>query len=394
MNQENTICKNCNNCFGCVNLRNASYCFFNEQLDKESYENKLRNINMASFDEIQKYKILFNQAILKYPHKYARIIKSVNSTGDNLENTKNCKNCFNVSSGVKDCGNIWLAYSEVTNCYDCDHFGRNSQDSYQASTIYPGSKILFSRFIFESHDVSYSYNCHNCSYLFGCIGLRNKHYCIFNKQYEKEEYFKLVEKLINHMNEMPYKDKLENLYKYGDFFPSDLSPFGYNETVAQELFPLTKEEAEKRGYFWREKENKNYKIDILATELPDSLDQIDDTIKEKIIGCAHEEKCTHQCTKGYKITETELNFYRKMNIPIPRLCYNCRYSERITKRNPIKLWKRKCECAGENSSNNIYKNTRTHEHKDSQCSNEFETTYSPERKEIVYCEKCYQSEIY
>ena len=25
---------------------------------------------------------------------------------------------------------------------------------------------------------------------------------------------------------------------------------------------------------------------------------------------------------------------------------------------------------------------------------EFETTYSPDRSEIIYCEKCYQQEVY
>src|SRR3989344_247116 len=231
-------CRNCNNCFGCVNLRNASYCFFNEQLDKKSYEEKIRSVDLTSFSQIQKFKKQFEEFILKYPHKFARTIKSINSTGDNLDGVKNCKNCFDVSSGVKDCANIWLSYSEVSNCYDCDHFGKNSQDSYQVSTLYPGNKVLFSRFILESHDISYSYNCHNCSNLFGCIGLRNKSYCIFNKQYGKEEYVKLVLKLIKQMDEIPYKDKLGRIYEYGDFFPADLSPFGYNETVAQELFRI------------------------------------------------------------------------------------------------------------------------------------------------------------
>jgi hypothetical protein len=32
----------------------------------------------------------------------------------------------------------------------------------------------------------------------------------------------------------------------GEFFPSSLSSFGYNETVASELYPLSKEEAIKQ----------------------------------------------------------------------------------------------------------------------------------------------------
>ncbi|MFZ1019820.1 MAG: hypothetical protein WAN61_02425 [Minisyncoccia bacterium] len=387
-------CKNCSNCFGCVNLRNSQYCFWNEQLDKKSYEEKMKNIDLSSFSEIQKYKNQFEKFILKYPHKFARVIRSINSTGDNLEGTKNCQNCFDVFGGAKDCGNIWLAYSLVTNCYDCDHFGKNSENSYQCSTIYPGSNIFFSRFIIESHDVSYSYNCHNCSNLFGCIGLRNKSYCIFNKQYSKEEYLELVPKLKQHINDLPYKDNTGKIYEYGDYFPADLSPFGYNETVAQELFPLTKQEAEAKGYLWREKISQKYVSDIDAKDLPDSLKETNETIIQKVISCAHAGICSHQCTKAYKITQNEFDFYQKLSIPIPRLCYNCRYCERITKRNPVKLWHRECQCAGENSANKIYKNTRVHEHKNSACQNEFETPYSPERKEIVYCEKCYNQEVY
>ncbi len=387
-------CKNCSNCFGCVNLRNASYCFFNEQLDKKSYEEKIKEIDLGSASQIKEFKLKFEEFILKYPHKFARNVRSINSTGDNLEGAKNCTRCFDVFGGAKDSGNIWLAYSEITSCYDCDHIGKNSEDSYQVSTAYPGSRVLLSRFIFESYDIYYSYNCHSCSNLFGCFGLRNKSYCIFNKQYSKEEYLELMPKLIKHMNEMPYKDKVGNLHTYGDFFPTDLSPFGYNETVAQELFPLTKSEAEAKGYFWREKASKEYESTIEAKDLPDSLKETDKSILQETIGCEHKGNCTHQCTKAYKITQTELDFYKKINIPIPRLCYNCRYCERIAKRNPPQLWSRKCQCIGTKSSNNLYINTREHEHNNSICPNEFETPYSPERKEIVYCETCYQQEVY
>ena len=387
-------CKNCSNCFGCVNLRNTQYCFWNEQLDKKSYEEKMKNIDLSSFSQIQKYKKQFEEFILKYPYKFANVIRSADSTGNNLDGTKNCKNCFDVSSGVKDCANIWLSYSAVSNCYDCDHFGRNSQDCYYTSTVYPGNNVYFSRFIIESHNIYYSYHCHNCSNLFGCVGLRNKNYCILNKQYSKEEYQALLPKMIKHMGDLPHKDSTGRLYEYGDYFPSDLSPFGYNETVAQEIFPLTKQEAETKGYLWREKISKEYESDLNSDDVPDSLKEIDETITRKVISCGHEGNCNHQCTKAYKITQTEFNFYKKMNIPIPRLCYNCRYCERIAKRNPIKLWQRECQCAGESSSNKIYKNTRTHEHGDSACQNEFETPYSHDRKEIVYCEKCYQQEVY
>ena len=82
-----------------------------------------------------------------------------------------------------------------------------------------------------------------------------------------------------------------------------------------------------------------------------------------------------------------------MNLPLPRLCSNCRHYQRIKQRNPLKLWHRQCQCAGEKSDNKVYQNTIQHFHSNEHCPNEFETTYSPDRKEIVYCEKCYQQEV-
>ena len=82
-----------------------------------------------------------------------------------------------------------------------------------------------------------------------------------------------------------------------------------------------------------------------------------------------------------------------MNLPLPRLCANCRYYERTAHRNPMKLWHRKCTCSGTQSEKEIYKNTVAHTHGSAPCPVEFETSYAPERSEIVYCEQCYNAEI-
>lgn len=85
-----------------------------------------------------------------------------------------------------------------------------------------------------SDHMLYCANCFHSSYCFGCVGLRNKSYCILNKQYTKEEYEVLVPQIIK---------KMQADDKWGEFFPITMSPFAYNETVAQEYFPLSKEEA-------------------------------------------------------------------------------------------------------------------------------------------------------
>jgi len=107
--------------------------------------------------------------------------------------------------------------------------------------------------------------------------------------------------------------------------------------------------------------------------------------------------CNHQCTTAFRIIPEELQFYRRMNLPLPRLCPNCRHYERLAQRNPLKLWHRSCACGGRKSqapnTKSQYENTAKYQHGEAPCPNEFETTYSPERPEIVYCEQCYQSEV-
>ncbi len=245
-------------------------------------------------------------------------------------------------------------------------------------------------------DLSYCRMCHSSNNLFGCVGLKKKQYCIFNKQYTKEEYEQLVPKIIEHMNSMPYVDKKGRVYKYGEFFPPELSPFSYNETIAQEYFPLTKESAIEQGYSWKDPEERNIPITIKSEDLPDHIKDVDDSILKQIISCEHKGTCNEQCTTAFKIIPQELEFYRKMNLPLPRLCPNCRHYQRIKQRNPLKLWKRKCQCQGQiaNSKEQIvYKNTIVHTHGTEPCPNEFETTYAPDRSEIIYCESCYNSEV-
>jgi hypothetical protein len=236
--------------------------------------------------------------------------------------------------------------------------------------------------------------CFSSKNLFGCIGLRGKQYCILNKQYTKEEYFKLVPKIIEQMNAMPYKDKKGIVYKYGEFFPNELSPFAYNETIAQEYFTKTKEEIIKNGYDYRATLEKDYKATIQSKDLPDHIKDVPDSIIDEIISCPNDGDEKTQCTKAFRIIKPELDFLKNNNIALPRYCPNCRHYKRLRQRNPFHLWHSKCQCAGAGSKNKKYKNTIEHTHGTDPCQNEFETSYAPDRPEIVYCEKCYQQEVY
>jgi len=366
-------CRNCHDCFGCNNLVSKSYYFFNEQLSKDSYQKKMGEMNLKSWAFVSAMKERAAKESLKYPRRYARILRSSNVNGDNVENSKNCKHAFEVFEGAEDSSYLWLIYSSVKDCFDIDHAGLNSELSIDCSTIYPASRVFYSRILRSCHDVFYSYNLHNSSYCFGCVGLRDKQYCILNKQYSEKEYNEFVSKIIKHMDDMPYKDMRGNIYKFGEFFPDEISPFCYNETVAQELFPMSREKAITLGYHWKDPEKREYKPTISADNIPDSIDDVKDSITNEVIECAHKGVCSEQCSSAFKVTSTELEFYRRMGIPVPHLCPNCRHYQRLRQRNPLKLWHRQCMKEG--------------------CTNEFETSYSPDRLEIVYCEQCYQQEV-
>jgi len=366
-------CTNCKDCVLSSNLRNKQYFIRNKAYSKNDYFQKISKMDFGSKILSDQYFKEFLNIKEKSLHKYADIIKANTSTGNHIMNAKNAKNCFEAHEveNVKNCYRIVRA----SDFFDTDYSGLGSEMFYEYITAGKNSfNVKFSVAAFDAvRESEYTDYCTSCLHCFGCVGLKNKQYCILNKQYTKEEYETLVPKIIAHMNEMPYVDKKGRVYKYGEFFPTEISPFAYNETIAQEYFPLTKEEALNQGYSWKDPEEKNYQVEIKTEDIPDNIKDVNEDIVGKIIECNHKGNCNHQCTTAFKIIPQELQFYKKMNLPLPRLCPNCRHYERLKQRNPLKLWHRKCMKPG--------------------CENEFETSYAPDRPEIIYCESCYNQEV-
>jgi len=361
--------RNCQNCFMCTGLRGKKYCFKNEQYTKEEYEKILENYRLDTYSGVEKAKKEFEKLLVKYPRRCSINFKSVNTTGELTTFSKNSKNCF----VVKNAENVrYSDYSgspgdPIKDSFDLTMTG-GSSENYECVTSDHSQLNFFAIFSVKSQDIRYCQHCHNCKHCFGCVGMRNANYCIFNKQYTKEEYNKLVAKIILQMNNMPYKDKRGIEYKYGEFYPIELSYFGYNESCAMEQFSLTKEETLENGYNWQDNTQRTTgKETLRPEEIPESIYDVDDSILDQILLCIN-------CQRNFKIVQNELNFYRKMKVPIPRRCFYCRHANRIKNKNPFKLWHRTCMKEG--------------------CNNEFETSYAPDRPEIVYCEKCYQAEIY
>lgn len=372
-------CRSCDNCVGCTNLVSKSHHIFNQPYTKEEYEKKIKELEIDTRKGLERIREEFNKILSQAIRKYANIVNSPGSTGDNIVNSKNCRMCFDVLGEGEDNAYLFHSYNLKDNHDGIGMF--KDELTYEGVDANFNARLLSCVTIYHSNDIAYSINCHNSHDLFGCIGLRNKSFCVFNKQYSEQEYRELVVRIIEQMNSLPYTDKKGRVYQYGEFFPVELSPFAYNETIAQEYFPLTKEEATKNGYLWKEDENKSYKVTKRPEELPEKISDISEAIINEVIGCAHAGDCNDKCTVAFKIIPQELQLYKKMNIPLPIMCPNCRHYQRLKKRNPMKLWHRQCMC------------DKQHPQHSGQCPNEFETSYAPDRPEIVYCEQCYNAEV-
>ncbi|MBU1151602.1 zinc-ribbon domain containing protein [Patescibacteria group bacterium] len=348
--------RNCKNCFGCTNLRNKEYYIFNEPVSKEEWAQKMKSLQLTPqlVDQLKKQA---KEKSLKYPHLYTIINNCEDCTGSYLTNCKNSHTCFE-STGCEDCKYCTLIPETTKDSYD--NSGGAGELLYESfSTGGPGQNCRFCGWCWNGvHNLTYCILCNNSSHdLFGCVGMRKKEYCILNKQYSQEEYEEIVEKIIEQMKEDG---------EWGEFFPGNISPFGYNETVAQEHYPLTAESAKKQDFPWSQ-----YKTDTpnlpkkSAQEIPKTSDQITDDLLNYIFECK-------KTSRPFRFTKQELEFYKKHNLPLPFTHPDVRSSERLSQRPPRKLWKREC----------------------AKCSAPIETSYAPDRPEIVYCRECYLGEMY
>ena len=342
-------CRNCSNCFGCTNLRNKSYCLFNKQYSKEEYSAQLAKVMPEKWEDVCR----LDRWLEETKHKKALFPPSFSSnaedsTGNHLYYSSGLSHCFDVKNGEK-CKYCFTNF-DILESYDvCFGGGRFS---YECMALVDSERVQFSNVVVNSSDVLYSEHCYSSQNLFGCSGLRNAQYCILNKQYSKKEYFELKAKLIQHM---------QRTKEWGEFFPSVISPFAYNESCAQEYLPLSKTEVLKRNLRWDDELG-----DILDKAPADAalsfakISEIgDDILKQKFL-------CS-RTSKEFKITRAELDYYRRMQLPLPTVCPKLRSALRMRRRSKRELYRRKCV----------------------KCSSEVVTAISAEEAVNLCCENCY-----
>lgn len=339
-----------------MNLRQKEYYIFNEKFTKDEYFEKLKTFRFDSNSYITEFTKRFQEYALQFPKKYIHGTNNENVSGDYINNSKNLKECYHTEYS-QDCAYL-NDCQRCKDCYDMDGWGGTGAELiYECQTVGEMvTNVLFSNFIISSsHDIYYSEFCTNgSSNLFGCSGLKKQQFCILNKQYEKAEYEILVAKII---------EKMKTTGEWGEFFPSQLSCFGYNETQAFEQYPLPKETALSSGFRWRDRDPKDYTSQQF--NISDSILNVADDICDKTLSC-------EVTGKNYKIIPQELAFYRKMGLPLPHHSPEQRHLARLKLQNPRILFDRLC----------------TH------CGTHIQTTFTPNSSEKVVCEKCYLALLY
>jgi len=384
----------CKNCMFSSNLRNSSYIFKNEQLSKEEYLEKIKEFQNSRTNIRNAIKIFEEEVIKNKITKYASVVNSQNSFWDVLIDDKNCYECYDVNSS-EDCRyvNVWV---ETKDLMDCNNMYLKPERSYEVLWTIWTNNVHFSTYIFNSSNILYSQDCYDCKNLFGCVSLRNKEYCIFNKQYLKEDYEKKVEKII---------EKMKKTWEWWEYFDRTNASFPYNDSLALEYFPVEKVVEIKNNEVISQKTiNKNWnwivyilesekeiskakldlgwevKIDILwktkqkeiwipeniyflnSSDLKETIEEENEEIFKKAIKCPISER-------PFRITPAEFRFYKRNNIPLPEFHPNERYYKRLWYKPKRELHLQNC-C---------------------KCNKETLSVYNESRE--IYCEKCYNKEI-
>lgn len=368
-------CSGCQSCFMCSGLANKKFHYKNKAYKEEDYKKivteKMREPTESLMREFQE----FNQTIAK---KYQNQINCENSSGDYIQNCKNaeeCYDCFDVEDSkyliesvkVKDSMDLTQHDKDINLCYEMASGGDSNYNS----------KFCFCTC--ASPNSEYLYACFYLTDSFGCTGFHGKQTnCILNKKYSASEYAALRARIIEHMKKT---GDSAGQSEYGEFFPISISPTPYNNSAANDCFPLSREEALAKKYSWEDKDPAQYKAPTAvlgqgaygATASGAAVGDVPDSILKEILACEYVRPGTaEKCGKNYRIISQELNLSRKMNQPLSHFCADCRQISLQSLKNPRKLWDRKCD----------------------KCGVEIKSTYAAGGREKVYCEKCYLAEIY
>jgi hypothetical protein len=350
-------CHGCEHCLFCTNLHRKKYHVLNEPHTKEEYEKKLASLKLSTFSGLSEARRMFMDVMpTKFPVRAQHLLQCERCNGDTMSNCKNMQQCF-LCSDSEDC-TYGCQVDGTFDSMDLDYMGYDrSEVCYQTIGGLGLFHCIACNACWNNSDLLYCQFCYSSKNLLGCASMHKADHCILNKKYSQQEYERIASTIIQSM---------QSDGTFGSFFPSSLSPFAYNESMAIDWFAASKEEAIARGWQWNDFDEVPQAEKVIPAErLPDNIDDIPDDILNWAIVC-------ERSKRPFQIVHKELEFYRNMRLPIPHLHPDERHADRLKRRNPRMLWQQTCV----------------------QCGKQIQTTYDPARPEKVLCEECYLKAVY
>jgi len=296
----------CRECIFCENLDNISYYIKNKKYEKQEYFKKKEEILKNKISFLDYYKWVSNKGTNH---------NSKNVTWNNILECEDIESWFYIHN-IKNWKNLLFCWSKRwwENWYDYSFWWNWNNNVYWANTCWWWCDNLYcSSHIWFSSNIYYSQNLLHCSYCIWCIWLKNKSYCIFNKQYSKKDWEILAEKIFSQM---------ENDWILWDFFPWKINPFYFNDTIAGLIWWFKKEDAIKNWYMWRDEK---IKIDIpewaeiVKTKDLNNYQWFDENWNWKIDPNILKKVIVDEKGDYYRIVKMEYNFLLKNGLPIPEI---------------------------------------------------------------------------
>lgn len=150
---------------------------------------------------------------LRYPAVPTHSTRSENSDfGDYLYSCKNCYLSFDDAS-CQDCLYVFDSF-RATDCLDCDYV-QFSERLYESIDCFKCYNSAYLNYCARMYDSYFCWDCTDSHHLFGCTHLKHRQYCIFNRQFSKEEYLKKVNRLLK----LPPEKNLKELKKLIEKYP-------------------------------------------------------------------------------------------------------------------------------------------------------------------------------
>ncbi len=343
-------CRNCEFCFGATNKRNKKYLWWNEQLTKEEWEQRIATIKPSSYAWLQEFKARYMNMIGSesiWPESF-----NSQSQGCIGEYMLRCTNCRYSFFGLDSRDNYFGFgfYNASNNAFATAIVGENN---YQSGTNGESSNTKFSTSLVRCDDLEYSFNCYDCTHCFGCVGLRHKTFCIFNKQYTEDAYWKLLDELKCHMLEKgEYGRPLPIKFSFSYFPESGPAYYLGAEQEDWDKIGMMRFEASSDGAFGELRTDKPLRK---SAEVPDDIESLR---AEEWLGIPIEDLETK---RPFTILRPELDFYQRMHIAPPRRHFIPRMQELMWMQNTGIMQEETCKQCGKRivvATNRLFKNRK------------------------------------